>query len=253
MSSSASFAWLVAVIASSGCLQKDIDQVDGAFYKGGKRAVHCSIDIDSVTHNDEPSIDGGLDRARDRGEVIELFAHIPGKTVSWDAIEYVLAGAKSRGLPFYTYGDLASGTVSGPGLAFAFDDDAVDAWTAGRDMFSTYDARLTFFSTRYDLLQDSERAELKQLSADGHDIQAHSVRHLRGPQVVEDIGLDAYMSTEVQPSIDRLVADGYTVNSYAYPFGARTDQTDAAILKRVAILRSVAMTWGVFIEEPCPD
>ena len=120
-------------------------------------------------------------------------------------------------------------------------------------MFATYDARLTFFSTRYDLLQTAQREELHQLNADGHDVQAHSVRHLRGPLVVEDVGLDAYMANEVQPSIDRLVADGYTISTYAYPFGARTDETDAAIGKQVTILRSVAMTWGVFVEEPCPD
>ncbi len=240
-----------AAALATGCLQKNIDEVDGA-YSSGARKVHCSIDIDSITENDDASIDGGLDRARDRGEVLELFAHIPGETVSWDAIEHVLAGAKSRGLPFYTYGDLATGNVTGPGLAFAFDDDAVDAWTKGRGMFSTYDARLTFFSTRYDLLEPSQKAELHTLHDDGHDVEAHSVRHLRGPEVVEDIGLDAYMATEVQPSIDRLVADDYTISTYAYPFGARTDETDRAILDRVTILRSVAMTWGVFIEDPCP-
>ena len=119
------------VLLGTGCLQKDIDQVDGAYYQGGERKVHCSIDIDSVTRNDDGSIDGGLDRARDRGEVLELFAHHPGVTVSWDAVEHVLAGAKDRGLPFYTYSDLATGNVTGPGIAFAFDDDAVDAWTRG--------------------------------------------------------------------------------------------------------------------------
>ncbi len=243
---------LVAALSSAGCLQTNIDAVDGAFYAGGVRKVHCAIDIDAVTRNDDASIDGGLDRARDRGEVIELFAHRPGKTVSWDTVEHVFAGARARGLPFVTYSELATGAVTGPGIAFAFDDDAVDEWTQGRDLYATYDARLTFFSTRYDLLRDSQRAELRQLSADGHDLEAHSVRHLRGPAVVEDKGLAGYMADEVQPSIDRLVADGYPVQAFAYPFGARTDEMDAAILKQVPIVRSVAMTWGVVIEDPCP-
>lgn len=244
--------WLLFAALGSGCIQTDIDKVDGAFYAGGVRKIHCSIDIDTVTRNDDASIDGGLDRARDRGEVLELFAHRPGQTVSWDTVEHVFAGAKSRGLPFVTYGDLASGTVSGPGIAFAFDDDAVDLWTAGRDLYATYGARLTFFTTRYDLLQDSQRAALAQLHADGHDIEPHSVRHLRGPVVVENEGLAGYMADEVQPSIDQLIADRYPVSTFAYPFGARTDEMDAAILKQVTILRSVAMTWGVVIEDPCP-
>lgn len=246
------FVSLAVALAAGGCLQTSIDEVDGAFYAGGERKVHCAIDIDTVTRNDDASIDGGLDRARDRGEVIELFAHRPGKTVSWDTLEHVFAGAKSRGLPFVTYADLATGTVTGPGIAFAFDDDAVDLWTQGRDLYATYDARLTFFSTRYDLLQDAQRAELRQLSVDGHDIEAHSARHLRGPEVVEAKGLASYLADEMQPSIDRLVADGYPVSAFAYPFGARTDEMDAAILKQVPILRSVAMTWGVVIEDPCP-
>ena len=244
----------VGLLASFGApaCQAGIDEVDGAYYGGGPRRVHCSIDIDSVTRNDDASIDAGLDRARDRGEVLELFAHDPGVTVSWDSVEHVFAGAVARGLPFVAYGDLARGDVTGPGLAFSFDDTSVGAWTDGRALFAKYGARLTFFVTRYDRLDPEQHAQLQQLAADGHDIEAHSVQHLRGPVVVEAEGLAGYLADEVQPSIDRLRADGYTITTYAYPFGARTDETDRAILERVPILRSVAMTWGGVIEDPCP-
>jgi hypothetical protein len=248
----AAAALAVAALGAGGCLQENIDEVDGAFYTGGARSIHCSIDIDSVTDNDLASIDGGLDRARDRGEVIELFAHKPGDTVSWETVEHVFAGARDRNLPFYTYADLATGTVTGPGLAFAFDDDSVDLWTAGRGTFAEYDARLTFFITRYDLLQPDQRDEIRQLAADGHDIEPHTARHLRGPEVVESEGLDAYMDQEVLPSMTRLQNDGYTISAFAYPFGARTDETDRAVLKHVPILRSVATTWGRVAADYCP-
>jgi peptidoglycan/xylan/chitin deacetylase (PgdA/CDA1 family) len=242
----------VIALAASGCLQQDLDEVDGVFYPGGARTVHCAMGIDDDTHNSLASIDGGLDRARDRGEVIELYAHVPGTTISTDVLEHVLAGARARGLPFVTYADLAGGDVTGPGLALSFDDDAVAAWTATRDLFMQYDARVTFFVTRYDLLQPNEVAEIHQLAADGHAIEAHTARHLHGPEVVEDHGLADYVSTEVLPSITNLDADGYTVSAFAYPFGDRTDETDRAVLREVPLLRSIASTWGDATIDFCP-
>jgi hypothetical protein len=243
----------IAVAATAGC-QSPIDQVDSAYSKpGDRRAMHCTIDIDSVTQNDLASIDGGLDRAKDRGEVLELFAHDPGATVGWDVIDHVFAGAQARGLSWVTYADFAAGTVpAGGGLAFAFDDDHVDHWMDGRTMFAKYGARLTFFLTRYTRLETSQKEGVAQLSADGHDIEPHSVNHLREPEYVEDYGLDALMNDEVLPSMTVLQDQGFTMSAYAYPFGARTDEIDKAILEHVSVLRSVAMTWGAPVEAPCP-
>nr|HEX4314443.1 polysaccharide deacetylase family protein [Kofleriaceae bacterium] len=250
--------WLLAAVVTVACqagCQSDIDQVDSAYSRPDEhRAMHCSIDIDAVTRNDDASIDGGLDRARDRGEILELFAHDPGATISWDTVEHLLAGAQARGLNFVTYADLANGTAPpGGGLAFAFDDDHVAAWMDGEAMFAQYGARLTFFLTRYARLQPEQKADMAQLAADGHDLEPHSVKHLRGPEYVDDFGLAAYLGDEVQPSLDVLEDDGYTLTTYAYPFGARTDETDRAILARgVTQLRSVALTWGAPAEAPCP-
>lgn len=248
---------VVSVLASgsAGCLHDDVDEVDAVFSPPGEvRSMRCAVDIDTVTRNDYASIDKGLDRAAARGEVLELFAHTPGQSVSWEAVEHVFAGAVNRGLHFATYAELARGDVpAGGALAFAFDDDHVGAWMAGRDVYATYGVHLTFFVTRYAELQDSERADLKQLAAEGHDIEAHSVTHQRGPLYVEQHGLGAYLDDEVDPSIDLLVKDGYAVTTYAYPFGARTDETDRAILKHgVTQLRSVALAWDSPVDSPCP-
>jgi hypothetical protein len=77
------------------------------------------------------------------------------------------------------------------------------------------------------------------------------VQHLRGPDYVEARGMSAYLSDEVDPSIDDLRAQGFDVAVYAYPFGARTSQTDRAILERVQVLRSVVFTWSE-ASSPCP-
>ena len=232
----------------------DVGQADSAFYNWDDRKVHCAIDIDTYARIDNASIDTGLDRARDRGEVLELYNHDPGVTVQEDVIEHVLAGAQSRGLAFVTYADMANGVrPAGGGLAYSFDDAYVKQWVALRPLFQQYGARITFFIAYWDQLSAVDRASLHDLAADGHDIEAHTAKHYRGPVYVEQRGLGAYMSDEVQPSIDHLRDDGFTISAFAYPYGARTDETDRAILERVPILRSVAYTWDSPATDPCPN
>jgi peptidoglycan/xylan/chitin deacetylase (PgdA/CDA1 family) len=234
----------------AGC-QQDLASMDRIFYAGGARPVHCAVDLDTKARNDEASIDGGLDRAVHRNEIIELYGHDPGVTLPVSKLEHVLAGAQARGLAFNTYGDFARGMWTAPGIALSLDDSSVDAWYAQRDLFARYGARITFFVTRYAILQDAERAELAELAADGHELQAHTVKHLRAPEYVDDHGLDAYMTEEAQPSIDVLRGDGYDVQAFAYPFGARTEELDHALLERVPVVRTVAFSVDI-VEDPCP-
>lgn len=239
----------LALLALAAC-HYDVGEADSAFYSWDRRAVHCAVDIDTYARISTTSIETGLDRARDRGEVLELYTHEPGATVTWDAIEAVLAGAQARGLAFVTYADMVfDRRPSGGGIALSFDDRAVPAWLAGRELFKRYNARLTFFVSGW---TPSLRDGLRALASDGHDIEAHSVNHLRGPVMVEERGLAAYISDEVVPSIDVLRQDGYDVQAFAYPFGARTAETDRAILRHVPLVRSVAYTWDSPAIDPCP-
>lgn len=214
--------------------------------------MHCGADLDDRARNSTESIDGALDRAAERGEIVELYAHRPGVSVPVDRIEHVLAGARDRGLPFYTYRELADGTATGPGLALSFDDHFTREWTEIRPLLDQYGARVTFFVSRWIQLDEERHDQIRQLAADGHDIAAHTVHHLRGPAYVEDHGLTAYLEDEVWPSIDVLEAEGFEVTALAYPFGARTSEIDDAILTRVPIVRSVAFSYYGTVESPCP-
>jgi hypothetical protein len=235
----------------TGC-QESLSDIDGAFYNGDHRLVHCGVDLDSSANVSIASLDSALDRAHDRGEVVELYAHHPGDTVPISKIEHVLAGAQDRGLGFVTYADYALGTDVAPGVALSFDDTSVDAWFALRDLFDRYHARVTFFVSRYHGLGPEQRDELKTLASDGHDIEAHSVQHMRAPEYVENHGLNAYVHDEVDPSIAILEHDGFEVHAFAYPFGARTGELDRAIAKRVPVIRSITYTY-MFAETPCPQ
>jgi peptidoglycan/xylan/chitin deacetylase (PgdA/CDA1 family) len=214
--------------------------------------VHCAIDLDAKSNVSMDSIDGGLDRALDRGEIIELYAHNPGKTVPLATIEHVLAGAQARGLAPVTYADFARGEARAPGLALSFDDTSVQAWVDALPLLSQYGARVTFFVSRYAALRDNERALVRVLADAGHDIEPHTVNHLNAPQYVETNGLKAYLNDEVWPSVDRLEEDGYEVNAFAYPFGARTGEIDDAIRARVPVLRSVEFSYSGVVS-PCPN
>lgn len=214
--------------------------------------MHCAIDIDASAHNDLASIESGLDRAVERGEVVELYAHHPGTTIAWHTIEAVLAGAQQRGLRFYTYADLARGAPQAPGIALSFDDAWVDEWWHGRSLFDRYGAKLTFFIAYYPRFTDEQKAKLRDLANDGHAIEAHTITHARAPSYVEAHGLRAYLDDEVLPSIDLLRADGYDVTTFAYPFGARTRETDHEILRDISLIRSVSYTYSGVDESPCP-
>lgn len=240
----------VAVAILAGC-QQDLGDLDGAFYDGDGRTVHCGVNLDTKANISIQSIDSGLDRARDRGEVVELYAHHPGVTVPIDKIEYVLAGARDRGLAFFTYADFAHGRAASPGLALSFDDTSVDAWIALRPLFQQYRARATFFVSRYRDLTNEQHASLQLLAADDHDVEPHSVQHLRAPDYVDNYGLEAYLRNEVDSSIAMLRDDGFEVNAFAYPFGARTSELDDAIARRVPVIRSVAFSYTV-VQSPCP-
>jgi peptidoglycan/xylan/chitin deacetylase (PgdA/CDA1 family) len=243
---------LAAAASGAGCRAEPAG-IDGIFTGAGvARAVYCAVNLDSSAGVDSASIDASLDRAAARGELVELYAHRPGVTVPFAKLEHVLAGARARGLAPVTYGDLARSAPRGPSLALSFDDAGIAEWMSARELLRAYGARVTFFVTRYASLSDEARAQLGVLASDGHDVAAHGVRHLRAPAYVEARGVTAYLAEEALPSIEVLRADGYEVTAFAYPYGARTGELDAALLDHVPVIRSVAFPiHGA--GSPCPD
>ena len=247
-------ATVACVLLALAACQHDTADTPSAFYDWDNRRVHCAINLDTYARNDLDSVKAGLDRARERGEVIELYAHDPGRTVEWGALEDVLAAIADRGLPYFTYADLAHGDVApGPGVALSFDDAYIDHWLDGSDLYARYGARLTFFIAYANNLHPDQWASLHELALRGHAIEPHSIRHLRAPLYVEQHGLAAYMDEEVVPSIELLRADGFDVTTFAYPYGARTSEIDRAVLRHVPLVRSVSFTWDSIAADPCPN
>ena len=235
----------------AACQQPTLDELDTIFYAGGKRDVHCGANLDERANNPTVGIVAALERAAARGEIVDFYAHAPGRTLSLARLDLVLSRANALGLRFVTYSELADG-VTGPGIALSFDDTNIDEWTAMRPTLTAAGAHVTFFLSRYAGLDEAGRAAVRGLADDGHAIEAHSVMHLRAPVYVEEYGLSAYMKAEVLPSIQILVDDGYPVSAFAYPFGARTSELDDAILKHVRVLRAIDFPYRRSMDSPCP-
>ncbi|HEX7837110.1 MAG TPA: polysaccharide deacetylase family protein [Kofleriaceae bacterium] len=213
-------------------------------YPWDDRRVLCSQPMDDLTLDVPWELveDQMLEAAQTRS-VLTLHAHIPGEsietgTIRTATIDRILTMAERRGLAFLTYRDLDPAAKPRAGLVLAFDDNAIDAWFGVRDLLAAHAAHVTFFVTRWSSRTDQERAELRMLAGDGHDVEPHSVNHLHAPDYVREHGLDAYMADEFMPSIDGLVQAGYPPPTiYAYPFGQSTPELDAAILKIVPRVR----------------
>jgi hypothetical protein len=244
---------LVLVLLALCACRTPIDELDGAFYAWDGRRVHCAVEIDDAAGFSVEQILAGMDRARDTGEVLELLVHTPGVTMTMDHLDAVLAGARDRGLPFLTVTDMLRGAPHA-GVALEYDDWHTQEWVASMDLLAQYGAHVTLYVGRYPGLPETAYLQLAELAAAGHDVEAHSVEHQRGPTFVEQRGLRAYLEEEVLPSIDLLRADGYEVLSYAYPFGVRTSETDDAILGTgsVEMVRALAKP-NQLRANPCPD
>jgi hypothetical protein len=207
-------------------------------YTWDDRQVLCSFSVDDINGDTSwDRVDGQLHYAAEHQSAALMHAHVPMQTLSIAGLTRILDTATTSGLDFVTYSELSADTAARGALALCFDDAAIDAWYDQRELLQSYGARVTFFITRFHAWTDEQRAKLAELAAAGHDVEAHSVDHLNAPDYVREHGLDAYLADEVLPSIEILEQAGYPITSYAFPFGASTDELDTALLAHVARVR----------------
>jgi peptidoglycan/xylan/chitin deacetylase (PgdA/CDA1 family) len=242
------------MLLAAACGRTPIDEMDEVFYRFDKRQVVCAVSLDTRAGNDLDSVYGGLARAKDRGELLGIYAHNPGVSVSWDKLEAVLARIDELGLDFVTYPELERDDLPRRGgVLFSFDDAFVEHWFDGRELWNRYGAHLTFFVSRYDHVKPEQRAQLHMLFDDGHAVEAHGLKHERASDFVMENGLHAYISDELLPELDLLRADGFHPTVFAYPFGARTGELDRAILEHFDRVRSISFSLPTPVTDPCPE
>lgn len=219
---------------------------DGLYFTFDDRRVLCAARLD----DDDASLDWArlqrrIENARINDWVLGLYTHSPGKSVQIETLERVFSMIEQAGLRFVTYADLAPEDSPYAGVTVGFDDSFVEAWFASRELFDRYDAKVTFFLTRYAMYSPEQRAMIHTLAEDGHGIEAHGVLHLDLVEYAKEHGVEATLRDEVLPSFEVLAADGFTPQTFSYPFGARSPELDEAILAHVPYVRTTA--------GPCPN
>lgn len=212
---------------------------DDFYFTYDDRQLLCGLPLDDyLVPENWDRLSARIDDAIAQDWVLNVYAHSPGVTISVATLERAFAMFAAAHLPFTTYADLDPDAPPHAGVIFAFDDDGVETWTAVRPLLERYAARVTLFVTRYDLFTLEQRAQLHVLANDGNVIEAHSMRHLEAAVYAAEHGAEAYLNDEVLPSFAALRAEGYTPESFAYPYGSRTPETDAVIEPYVRYLRT---------------
>jgi Polysaccharide deacetylase len=230
---------LVALLGAllGGC-DSAISEMDNIYSKGADHDVLCGLSVDNKNAVSADSIATGLDRAQLDRTVIHLYTHKPTGTVDESTIELVLAGAADRDMDFVTYRDLVDGTKTA-GLAFSFDDHDLAGWHPLRSMFDRYGAKVTFFVSSFWSLSEEDLGKLRDLAADGHAIEYHSTFHENAEEYSRANGVERYVEDDILPDLQRMREAGFDPTSFAYPFGARTAATDAALLQHFRLLRAI--------------
>jgi peptidoglycan-N-acetylglucosamine deacetylase len=130
-----------------------------------------------------------------------------------------------------------SDPVPEPTLVLTFDDHFMDQWFAYLPLIESYDARVTFFVTRWDLISPEHVAGLRQAEERGHEVGHHGLLHRNPTDYLADHTLDEYIADEIVPATELMAADGFFPTAFAYPWGGQTAALDDALGEHFEILR----------------
>lgn len=120
------------------------------------------------------------------------------------------------------------------GIAFTFGDISVNEWYKHRSLFKKYNIHATFFISNLNELDSSKINRLKILASDGHEIACHGYNHTNA---IDYPAFEDYINQEINPALQKLQDAGFTVTSFAYPFGTSTLDLDSALLKSFKTIR----------------
>jgi len=117
------------------------------------------------------------------------------------------------------------------GVVLTFDDQFITQWGSQIPLFKKYDARATFFVTKFHTLNAGQIATLHQLQAAGHAIGCHGVMHRKAVDYVRDHGMQSYLKEEIQPAVKLMTDSGFQPTSFAYPNSSNNAGIDQALSK----------------------
>ena len=130
-------------------------------------------------------------------------------------------------------------------VSLQFDDGVADQWTA-HDLLAAHGMHATFFinSGRPGKTGFLSYAQLHQLESEGNEIGGHTIDHVDLPTLGPDD-----QRREVCDDRADLIAHGFSVTDFAYPFGSYTPDTENVV--RSCGYNSARITSGVASPNSC--
>ncbi|TAE82847.1 MAG: hypothetical protein EAY81_08835 [Bacteroidetes bacterium] len=126
----------------------------------------------------------------------------------------------------------------GPGIILTTDVPP-HHWFDVRDYLKSKNARVTFYIQSYQLIDSAGRAQLKIMMQDGHEMAHHTYTHIHADKYLYSYTIDDYMQNEIFNMDSIMNADGVYTETFAYPYGDFTEQTDRFLLKRFRSIRKI--------------
>jgi peptidoglycan/xylan/chitin deacetylase (PgdA/CDA1 family) len=113
------------------------------------------------------------------------------------------------------------------GILLAFDDYNEQNWRDHFDLFEKYNVPVTFFVTL-----DEPNEFCHDAIKKGHEIGCHTIGHMKVTEMT-----DEEIQEKVIDPIEIFGKDGIEITSFAYPYGARTEELDELLLQHYKTVR----------------
>ena len=126
------------------------------------------------------------------------------------------------------------------GVVITFDDCFIKEWNDADMQLAKYKWKATFCVSNVPQITKNDFGTLKNFQLKGHEIAGHGYNHINAKEFSKKHGKKKYIETEITPLIQAFQHQGIILNSFAYPFGAKTQTLDSELKKHFKIIRATA-------------
>lgn len=131
-------------------------------------------------------------------------------------------------------------TNSRAGVVITFDDYFVNEWIEADKLLSKYNWKATFCVSNFDQLSSVDISNLKLLQKNKHEIAGHGFLHINAKEFTKKHGKQKYLDIEIFPLIEAFKEQEITLETFAYPYGAKNQTLDFELKKYFKIIRGTS-------------
>lgn len=135
--------------------------------------------------------------------------------------------------------DIPKGQMDGQ-IALTFDDSAIENWHTHLPLLDSLNIKATFYVSRYHTFSSHQKSLLKEIQSRGHEVAYHTANHKDLPKEIVRKGLAYVDEMEILADLRLMLANGFHVKNFAYPFGSHTAQTNTWLLRTFKSVRALS-------------